>query len=74
MKKLTKLEKMEVIFWTLIMYAKMRLVWVLYNLIYIHILRKKHPNETFEYVSFDDWCKLALDDVRQQLGLERERD
>lgn len=67
-----KLKMMKENYGILIVYAKVRLLWVLYNLIYIHILRAKHPNETFERISFNKLWDLVMDDIYQQLGLVRE--
>lgn len=64
-------EQLEVTYWILVIGAKLRLGWILYNLIYIHILRKQHPDETFEHVSFNKYCNLAMDDLYEQLGLKR---
>lgn len=67
-----KLKKMKENFWVLIIYAKVGLLWVLYNLVYIHLLRLEHPNETFERISFNKLWDLVFDDIYERLGLERE--
>lgn len=67
-----KLKKMKEIFWMLVIHAKLRCGWILYNLIYIHMFRMRYPNETFERISFNKWWNLVFDDIYQKLGLERE--
>lgn len=66
-----KLEILRETFWTFEVYAKIICGWILYNLIYIHIFRRQHPDEKFERISFNKWWDLIFDDIYQRLGLER---
>lgn len=66
-------EQLEEIYCIFVVGAKLRIGWLLYNLIYIHTLRKQHPDEMFERISFNNYWNLAMNDVYQKLGLERKR-
>ena len=59
--------------WTIILLCKLRIGWILYNLVYIHILRRKYPNEKFKRISFDDYYVLAMRDIFEHLGYDYDK-
>lgn len=57
-------------FWKNICLIKLRIGWILYNLLYIHILRSVYSNEVFQYISYNDYYELSMRYLCKMQGLD----
>lgn len=62
---------LEDIWYTLVLYGKLRITWMLYNLIYIHILRQTHKDKSFKHMTYREWEKACFRYIFKELvGLD----